>query len=239
MGHLKHIGFTLIELLVVISIVAILVSILLPALRSARATARDMACLSNERQILIGTIAYTSDYNEYFPYQTDEAVGAPFTSATTNWVKASYDYLGTTQALYSCPVVLAGVSAGVAVFSGPFVSWSTSETPVTYFVNGFATGSGSTKSQRISNFINATNKIYIHDSNVRYAQAWLRPAHDVATNADYPAPPPFTPTDPPDFSNTWNIHNYNNSIPGRNAGYMDGHAAYHSWPVQLDEYKTD
>lgn len=47
-------GFTLIELLVVISIISLLISILLPALSSARGAARSVACLSNQRQLMLG-----------------------------------------------------------------------------------------------------------------------------------------------------------------------------------------
>jgi prepilin-type N-terminal cleavage/methylation domain-containing protein/prepilin-type processing-associated H-X9-DG protein len=58
-------AFTLIELLVVISIIALLIGILLPALGAARNTARDAACLSNIRQLGLGVAVYAEDNNEY------------------------------------------------------------------------------------------------------------------------------------------------------------------------------
>lgn len=55
-------AFTLIELLVVISLIALLVGILLPALGSARASARSAVCLSNVRTMAHATIAYSVDH---------------------------------------------------------------------------------------------------------------------------------------------------------------------------------
>lgn len=62
-------GFTLIELLVVISIIALLVGILLPALQSARQAAKSVQCLANHRQIGSLLAVYTVDNNDYHvPY---------------------------------------------------------------------------------------------------------------------------------------------------------------------------
>jgi len=60
-------GFTLIELLVVISIVALLVSILLPALRKARESARFAKCQVHQRSVAQGSYAYAVDEDGWFP----------------------------------------------------------------------------------------------------------------------------------------------------------------------------
>lgn len=64
---LQH-GFTLIELLVVISIIALLIAILLPALRAAREQAQAVKCLTQLKQIGTATVSYASDHNDWAPY---------------------------------------------------------------------------------------------------------------------------------------------------------------------------
>ena len=68
-------SFTLIELLVVVAIIAVLVAVLLPALSTARASAKSIACLSNERQIITGWQMYLMDWNDNVPWSYDQQHG--------------------------------------------------------------------------------------------------------------------------------------------------------------------
>ena len=92
-------GFTLIELLVVIAIIAILAAILFPAFARARENARRSACQSNLKQIGLGLMQYSQDYDEALPFGNVpvSAAGAPFL-----WVNSIAPYIKSAQ-LFDCP----------------------------------------------------------------------------------------------------------------------------------------
>lgn len=112
-------GFTLIELLVVIAIIAILAAILFPVFAKAREKARQSSCLNNLKQLSLGMIQYTQDYDERFAvFSTGRMTGAygsgpvpgaadfnwvpGWTQYQDTWINKIYPYVKNTQ-VYKCP----------------------------------------------------------------------------------------------------------------------------------------
>ena len=89
-------AFTLIELLVVIAIIAILAAILFPVFARARENARRSSCQSNLKQIGLGIMQYTQDYDEKLPSRVN------FGTQNQSWRQVIQPYIKSTQ-LFACP----------------------------------------------------------------------------------------------------------------------------------------
>ncbi|QDU35142.1 hypothetical protein KS4_32220 [Poriferisphaera corsica] len=114
-------GFTLIELLVVISIIALLIGILLPALGSAKASARKIQCGSNQRQVAIAVEAYLVSNQEFYPasyvyansptggsWNWGEQFGTDPANGYVHWSYSLFNGGGASEDSFTCPQMSEG-----------------------------------------------------------------------------------------------------------------------------------
>jgi len=205
-------AFTLIELLVVIAIIAILAAILFPVFASARAKARQTACLNNEKQIGTALMMYCQDFDETLPLNSGDVSDYLKAGAAANWIVGIQPYLKNTDVVFVCPDSVPAINN-----SGPDGS---SAVP-TQFGNTSMQGNAAVMQKPLAFLPAPANLIFVGEEHISVNRALLRPR--VKPNTCPPNPVPYE---------GWHgviggKERYNNNHSGGgNLMYCDGHAKW-------------
>ena len=126
-------GFTLIELLVVVAIIAILASLLLPALASGKEKAKASRCISNIRQLALAAQLYCDENGAALPWSerywtapSNQSFNFTDTTAATfhpNFYAETRTYVGTNDGFWYCPTAQEDKSLTVAGDSSPLLGY--------------------------------------------------------------------------------------------------------------------
>lgn len=164
-------GFTLIELLVVIAIIALLAAILFPVFGRARENARRSTCASNLKQIGLGFIQYTQDYDERYPRHIDNGTNIT-PNNTLSYNTAIQPYLKSFQ-LFICPSAPISTTAGAIPDTSPTTGLPND---TSYLVNGAIVSTDPGFSSALVNqVVSPANVLILHEFEERRRYAYARP----------------------------------------------------------------
>lgn len=106
-------AFTLVELLVAVAIVALLIAMLLPAIKTARDTAQSVHCMNNLWQLKLCTDYYRNDHRGFLPYATEgDKIDTQFDATAQAWFTYYRENYTKDQNAYDCPSGLGDNAAG-------------------------------------------------------------------------------------------------------------------------------
>lgn len=210
-------AFTLIELLVVIAIIALLAAILFPVFAQAREKARAAACLSNLKQIGLGVMQYTQDYDEALPLHGAQSIAYYANPAQTTGTGPETNY-GWQPGLTAWIANIQPYVKNWQIFRCPHVDDATDWTaPVgnsntSYYLNGVIV-SRPTQPRALPSIQDPASIVFVHEGPNAALTSIVRPwATSISTSATYCE---------------WLEPNYDSlHFKGGNFLYCDGHARW-------------